>query len=118
MAGHSQFKNIMHRKGRQDKERSKAFAKLSREQPTAAELERAQNSHEAGFLDGLEPTLRRAIQLAGYDVQAHDPDYFAKDLARYRAVTAAQVQAAAKKYLAPNARLVLTISPGKKVVSK
>ena len=29
MAGHSQFKNIMHRKGRQDKERSKAFAKLS-----------------------------------------------------------------------------------------
>jgi zinc protease len=100
------------------KEISEEVAKLSREQPTAAELERAQNSHEAGFLDGLEPTLRRAIQLAGYDVQAHDPDYFAKDLARYRAVTAAQVQAAAKKYLAPNARVVLTISPGKKVVSK
>jgi YebC/PmpR family DNA-binding regulatory protein len=31
MAGHSQFKNIMHRKGRVDKVRSKLFSKLSRE---------------------------------------------------------------------------------------
>ena len=31
MAGHSQFKNIMFRKGRQDKERSKLFSKLARE---------------------------------------------------------------------------------------
>jgi YebC/PmpR family DNA-binding regulatory protein len=38
MAGHSQFKNIMHRKGRQDKIRSKLFGKLSREITTAAKL--------------------------------------------------------------------------------
>jgi zinc protease len=100
------------------KEISEEVDKLATTPPDAKELERAQNSHEAGFLDGLEPVLRRAIQLASYDVQAHDPDYLDKDLARYRAVTAAQVQAAAKKYLAPNARVVLTISPGKKVVSK
>src|ERR1700682_29928 len=31
MAGHSQFKNIMHRKGKQDAVRSKLFAKLARE---------------------------------------------------------------------------------------
>jgi YebC/PmpR family DNA-binding regulatory protein len=31
MAGHSQFKNIMFRKGKQDKERSKLFSKLGRE---------------------------------------------------------------------------------------
>jgi hypothetical protein len=31
MAGHSQFKNIMHRKGRQDKIKSKIFGKLARE---------------------------------------------------------------------------------------
>ena len=31
MAGHSQFKNIMHRKGRQDAIRSKMFSKLARE---------------------------------------------------------------------------------------
>jgi YebC/PmpR family DNA-binding regulatory protein len=36
MAGHSQFKNIMHRKGRQDAQRSKAFAKLGRELTVAA----------------------------------------------------------------------------------
>ena len=31
MAGHSQFKNIMFRKNRQDAQRSKLFSKLSRE---------------------------------------------------------------------------------------
>jgi len=36
MAGHSQFKNIMHKKGRQDKIRSKVFSKLSRELTVAA----------------------------------------------------------------------------------
>ncbi len=36
MAGHSQYKNIMHRKGRQDKMRSKTFSKLSREITVAA----------------------------------------------------------------------------------
>lgn len=36
MAGHSQFKNIMHRKGKQDAMRSKLFAKLAREITVAA----------------------------------------------------------------------------------
>jgi YebC/PmpR family DNA-binding regulatory protein len=36
MAGHSQFKNIMHRKGRQDAVRSKLFSKLAREITVAA----------------------------------------------------------------------------------
>src|SRR5262249_40711344 len=90
-------------------------AKLATTPPDAKELERAQNSHEAGFLDGLEPTLQRAIQLAEYDVFANDPDYFAKDLARYRAVTPQQVKDVTAKYLKPNARVVLTIRPGKKV---
>lgn len=36
MAGHSQFKNIMHRKGAQDKKRAKIFTKLIREITTAA----------------------------------------------------------------------------------
>ncbi|MBO6783926.1 MAG: YebC/PmpR family DNA-binding transcriptional regulator [Alphaproteobacteria bacterium] len=36
MAGHSQFKNIMHRKGAQDAKRAKAFAKLAREIEVAA----------------------------------------------------------------------------------
>lgn len=36
MAGHSQFKNIMHRKGAQDKKRAKRFNKLAREITVAA----------------------------------------------------------------------------------
>ena len=36
MAGHSQFKNIMHRKGAQDSKRARAFAKIAREIMVAA----------------------------------------------------------------------------------
>jgi YebC/PmpR family DNA-binding regulatory protein len=56
MAGHSQFKNIMHRKGRQDKMRSKVFSKLSREITVAA---------KAGIPDpAANSRLRLAIQNA------------------------------------------------------
>ena len=88
--------------------------KLSASGPSASELERAQRQHESAFLHGLESTLSRALLLARYDAMAHDPNYFAKDLARYRAVTAAGVKDGAAKYLAPTARAVLTISPGQK----
>jgi YebC/PmpR family DNA-binding regulatory protein len=56
MAGHSQFKNIMHRKGRQDAVRSKVFAKLAREITVAA---------KTGTPDpDMNPRLRLAIQAA------------------------------------------------------
>jgi YebC/PmpR family DNA-binding regulatory protein len=56
MAGHSQFKNIMHRKGKQDKMRSKIFSKLSREITVAA---------KAGLPDpSANARLRLAIQNA------------------------------------------------------
>ena len=56
MAGHSQYKNIMHRKGRQDKMRSKIFSKLSREITVAA---------KAGIPDpSANSRLRLAIQNA------------------------------------------------------
>lgn len=56
MAGHSQFKNIMHRKGRQDAMRSKIFSKLAREITVAAKLGTADPS--------MNPRLRLAIQNA------------------------------------------------------
>ncbi len=56
MAGHSQFKNIMHRKGKQDKVRSKIFSKLGREITVAA---------RAGLPDpDANSRLRLAIQNA------------------------------------------------------
>ena len=36
MAGHSKFKNIMHRKGAQDKKRAKIFGRLIKELTVAA----------------------------------------------------------------------------------
>jgi YebC/PmpR family DNA-binding regulatory protein len=56
MAGHSQFKNIMHRKGRQDAVRSKMFSKLAREITVAA---------KQGLPDpDMNPRLRLAVQNA------------------------------------------------------
>ena len=56
MAGHSQFKNIMHRKGAQDAKRAKIFTKLIRELTTAA---------RSGQPDpAANPRLRAAIQAA------------------------------------------------------
>jgi YebC/PmpR family DNA-binding regulatory protein len=53
MAGHSQFKNIMHRKGRQDAIKSKLFGKLAREITVSAKL---------GVPDpDMNPRLRAAI---------------------------------------------------------
>jgi YebC/PmpR family DNA-binding regulatory protein len=56
MAGHSKFKNIMHRKGRADAARSKLFSKLSREITVAA---------KSGMPDpAMNPRLRLAVQNA------------------------------------------------------
>jgi len=56
MAGHSKFKNIMHRKGAQDKKRSAMFSKLSREITVAARM---------GTPDpDMNPRLRAAVNAA------------------------------------------------------
>ncbi len=56
MAGHSQFKNIMHRKGKQDAQKARLFAKFAREITVAA---------KTGTPDpAMNPRLRLAIQAA------------------------------------------------------
>ena len=56
MSGHSQFKNIMHRKGAQDAERARTFARLAREITVAA---------KCGLPDpNMNPRLRSAIAAA------------------------------------------------------
>ena len=56
MAGHSKFKNIMHRKGAQDKKRATQFSKLSREITVAAKM---------GMPDpDMNPRLRAAVLAA------------------------------------------------------
>src|ERR1700682_5901281 len=64
MAGHSQFKNIMHRKGRQDAVKSKLFGKLAREITVAAKM---------GLPDpGMNARLRAAIIAARAENMSKD----------------------------------------------
>jgi len=64
MAGHSQFKNIMHRKGRQDAAKSKLFGKLAREITVSAKL---------GMPDpAMNPRLRAAVIAARTENMSKD----------------------------------------------
>jgi len=64
MSGHSQFKNIMHRKGAQDAKRAKVFTKLIRELTTAA---------RSGLPDpNMNPRLRAALTAARTANMARD----------------------------------------------
>jgi YebC/PmpR family DNA-binding regulatory protein len=82
MAGHSKFKNIMHRKGAQDKKRSKMFSKLSKEITVAAKLgmpdpafnprlrsavlaARAQNMPK----DNIDRAIKKSLEVGGADYQ-------------------------------------------------
>jgi YebC/PmpR family DNA-binding regulatory protein len=82
MAGHSKFKNIMHRKGRADSVRSKLFSKLSREITVAAKmglpdpamnarLRLAVNNAKAESLpkDVIDRAIKKA---AGGDAESYD----------------------------------------------
>jgi zinc protease len=86
------------------------LARLAAEGPTVRELEQAKNSTEASFLDALEQVSSKADQLNAYYYGTGEPDFFARDLARYRAVTAADVQRAAQTYLL-QPKVVLSIVP-------
>jgi YebC/PmpR family DNA-binding regulatory protein len=82
MAGHSQFKNIMFRKGKQDKERSKLFAKFSREITVAAKSGLPDPDHNARLRTAIiaaktesmpKDSIQRAINKAtGGDAENYD----------------------------------------------
>ena len=82
MAGHSQFKNIMHRKGAQDAKRSKLFSKLAREITVAAKIGGADANMNARLRlaiqnaraenlpkDNIERAIKKA---AGADTESYD----------------------------------------------
>jgi YebC/PmpR family DNA-binding regulatory protein len=82
MAGHSQFKNIMHKKGKQDAIRSKLFSKLAREITVAAKMglpDPAMNARlRAAVIDARaenmpKDNIDRAIKKAsGSDSESYD----------------------------------------------
>ena len=82
MAGHSQFKNIMHKKGKQDAIRSKLFSKLAREITVAAKMGLPDMSMNARLRSAVlaaraenmpKDNIDRAIKKAsGADVENYD----------------------------------------------
>jgi zinc protease len=87
-----------------------------RTSPVAAiEIEQARNTIETSIIGGLERLGGFggvADRLNSYNHYLGTPDYLAKDIERYRAVTATTLQSFAKEQLTPNARVVLHVVPG------
>ncbi|MBX3202686.1 MAG: insulinase family protein [Labilithrix sp.] len=79
-----------------------------------AELERAKNLVETGFVTRLESVRERASLLNMYQAETKDPGYAQKDLQRYRAATKEGVRDVAAKVLDANARVILRVVPVKK----
>ena len=87
------------------------IAKLAATPPTAEELQRVVNGIETAFVSNLETVQAKADQLNDYEYFANDPGYAARDLARYRALTPADIQRVAARYLHGKNRLVLSFVP-------
>ena len=88
--------------------------RLADQGPTPREVERAQNTVEAQFLSRMERVGGfggKADQLNFYNYFVGTPDYFQKDLERYRRVTPAAVQRAVRTYLTGAHRVVLSVVP-------
>ena len=88
--------------------------RLAEQGPTAREVERARNTFEAEFLSRMERVGGfggKADQLNFYNYFVGTPDYFQKDLDRYRKVTPADVQRAGRRYLTGAHRVVLSVVP-------
>jgi zinc protease len=91
--------------------------KLRTTPPDQHEMQRAVNQIEANFYRSMERVGGfggKANQLNSYYVATGEPDYFQKDLDRYRALTAADIKAAVEKYLPKDRRVELIVVPGEK----
>jgi zinc protease len=92
------------------------IAALQKTAPTAREFERAINQIEASFYNRMESVggfNGKGNQLNAYYTATGNPDYFNEDLARYRALSARDIQAAAAFWLPAGRRVELTVEPAK-----
>jgi zinc protease len=85
--------------------------KVKNEAPAARELERIVNQNESSFLERLELVSAKADQLNSYLFYTGTPDYFNEDLERFRRLRPQDLSNAARQYLDPNRRVVLSVVP-------
>jgi zinc protease len=90
--------------------------KIQHASPAEREFRRALNQLESSFYDRMERVGNFGgvgDQLNGYYFAAGNPGYFTEDLARYRALTASDITAAAARFLPLNRRVELVVEPAK-----
>jgi predicted Zn-dependent peptidase len=85
--------------------------KIQKEGVTESEIHRAVTLLLVSKLNEMQTSLGRAQLLAGFELADGKPEKINTLLDRYAAVTPAQVQAVAKKYLTPERRTVLAVLP-------
>lgn len=87
------------------------LARLRDEPVSAAELEKAKNRLELGFLQGMETASGKAEQIGFYETVLGDPSRVFGRLEEYRRVTAADVQRVARRVLDVRRRTTVTVLP-------
>jgi zinc protease len=90
------------------------IARLASTPPPAEELQRVVNQIETGFVRALERVGGfggKADRLNEYAYYTGDPGYAEQDLARFRALTPADIQRVAHDYLHNRNRVVINIVP-------
>ena len=94
------------------------LGRIQKEGVTAAELDRVKTFIRAQRVNELQSSIRRATLLGQYELFDKDPDLLNTEMAKYLEVTPEAVQAAARKYFAPQRRNVLEIVPDPKAEAK
>ena len=89
----------------------KELEKLIREPVSEKELERAKNLDNFGFYEGLDSDSEKARFMGQYEILAGNFEAGLQRHAEIQKVTAADVQAVAKKYLEPSNRNTITGVP-------
>jgi len=92
---------------------NREIAEVLRKPPAQSDLQRAYNASEARFIYSLQTVGGfggKGDQLNQYAIFTGNPGFFERDLSRYKAVTPADLQRVAKKYLTGN-RLIFTVTP-------
>jgi predicted Zn-dependent peptidase len=87
------------------------IAKLQSTPLDARELVRVKTLLRASLVKGMQDSLSRAKTLAQYAIADGNPELINTELDAMLAVTPAQIQAAAKKFLTPDQRAVMEIVP-------
>ena len=87
------------------------IARLQKEGIADWELQKAKNNTRRNFINGLQSSLSRAVSMGQYTVYYNDPNLINTRLDKVNAVTRADVQRVADKYLTASNRTVVVTIP-------